>query len=57
MRGEPSPSGPVPFTWSVARLAEQWGVPPWVLTDEPDTPEVRAAWVHRGLLFLRLMEG
>ena len=56
MRGEPPPAGPVPYLYSLARLASKWGVPPWALTGEPDTDDVRAVWVARGLIFAD-MEG
>jgi hypothetical protein len=46
--------GPVPFDLVLIRLASSWGVPPWALTGEEDTPENRSLWVHRGLIFQRI---
>lgn len=56
MRGEQPPAGPVPHSFAISRLAAKWGVPPWELTGEPDTDDVRAVWVTRGLIF-QDMEG
>ena len=52
--GQPAPSGPVPYTFILERLAARWGVPPWVLTSEQPTPDVIQRWVTRGRLFMSM---
>lgn len=53
--GSGSP-GPVPLVYVVRQVAQAWGVPPWIVSAEEPTPEVRSRWFQRELLFLR-MEG
>ena len=49
-------SAPVPLVYAVRQVAQSWGVPPWEVTGEEPTREVRSRWTTRELIFLR-MEG
>jgi hypothetical protein len=43
-----SGSGEVPASYVLDALARRWGIPPWELERAP------SAWVHRGLVFMKL---
>jgi hypothetical protein len=48
--------GGKPPAWvSVLMLAEKWGSPPWVITGETLTNEVRIKWYLRGQLYVSQM--
>jgi hypothetical protein len=45
MAGKSYRSGPLPLSFQVMDIARSWGIPPWAVSTDTPTDDVRRRWL------------